>query len=66
LVDDGREGEAKGSSGGRDSVQLAFTGTVLGGGQHLVEGGAVKIFPMKPDGLNLRGVVNVGERIGTE
>lgn len=39
---------------------------VLGVGEELVEGGAVEIFSAKPDGLNLGGVVDVGEGIGGE
>jgi hypothetical protein len=39
---------------------------VLGVAEELVEGGAVEIFSAEPNGLNLRGVVNVGEGIGRE
>jgi len=37
---------------------------VLGGGEELVEGGAIEIFPAEPDGLDLRSVVNIGQGVG--
>lgn len=39
---------------------------VLGVGEEFVEGGAIEILAAEPDGLDLRGVVNVGEGIGGE
>jgi len=45
-------------------VQLAFAGAALGIFEVPVEGGAVEVFSVEPDGLNLHGVVDVGEGIG--
>ena len=40
--------------------------SVLSGGEELIEGGAVEILAAEPDGLDLRGAVNLGEGIGRE
>jgi len=45
-------------------VQLAFAGAALGVFEEPVEGGAVEVFSVEPGGLNLHGVVDVGEGIG--
>lgn len=39
---------------------------VLGGVDELVERGAVQMFPAEPHGLDVRGVVNVGEGVAGE
>ncbi len=45
-------------------MQLAFAGAALGVFEEPVEGGAVDVFSVQPDGVNLHGVVDVGEGIG--
>ena len=50
----------------KKSVQLAFSGAVLGIFEEAIKGSTVEVFSAEPDGLNLCGVVNVGERIGGE
>ena len=57
-------GQVVGDGGGL--VEFGFAVAALGGGEKLIERGAVKIFSVEPDGLDLRGVVHVGEGIGRE
>jgi hypothetical protein len=41
-------------------------GALFGGFEYLRKRSLVEIFSLQPDGLDLCGVVNVGERIGAE
>ncbi len=47
-------------------MQLAFAGAMLGVFEEAIEGCTVEVFSAEPHGLNLSGVVNVGEGIGGE
>jgi hypothetical protein len=49
-----------------EAEQSAENKLVFGGFEELRKRSLVEIFSLRPDGLDLRGVVNVGERIGAE